>query len=133
MDLHDDPTVSLLFCGDERIQQLNARWRELDEPTDVLSFPAHHPDALPEAPDHLGDIAISIPCAERLVASGDHRRRVATELDRDPESLDWSLDDEVAFLFVHGLLHLVGYDHADADERQTMRSMERRLWELTTD
>lgn len=126
-----DPTVSVLLTDDDEIRRLNRRWRDLDEPTDVLSFPAHPPEAIPEDPRHLGDIAISVPYAQRLVASGEHHRRVADELGVDPDELDWSIEDEVAFLFVHGLLHLVGYHHDDADSERTMRTMERRLWELT--
>lgn len=128
-----DPHVSLLLTDDEAIRQLNEQWRGIDEATDVLSFPAHHPESIPDEPSHLGDIVISIPCATRLVDARDHGRRVAEELDVDAESLDWKLVDEVAFLFVHGLLHLLGYDHADADEEAQMRTMERRLWQLMTE
>lgn len=122
-----------MLTDDDEIRQLNARWRGDSEPTDVLSFPAHRPDEVPDDPHHLGDIAISVPTAQRLVESRDHCRRVAQQLERDPEDLDWDLADEVAFLFVHGLLHLLGYDHADPDDELRMRRLERRLWELTTD
>ncbi len=125
--------MSLLLTDDDEIQELNRRWRQRDKATDVLSFPAHRPDALPDAPRHLGDIAISVECAQRLVDSGEHCRRVAAELQRPAESLEWTLDDEVAFLFVHGLLHLVGYDHGNPEDERAMRSRERRLWELTTE
>lgn len=127
-----DPTISVLFTDNEAIQDINARWRQIDEPTDVLSFPAHRADAIPDDPAHLGDIIISVPYAEGLVGSGEHTRRVAQELGQDPDTLQWALTDEVAFLFIHGLLHLLGYDHGNAEEEAQMRQMERRLWETMT-
>ncbi len=129
----DDPFVSVLLCGDENIRQLNERWRGVDEATDVLSFPAHSPQDMPEAPRHLGDIVISIPCAERYVESQDHQRRMASELGTSPENLNWNLIDEVSFLFVHGLLHLLGYDHDEPERESEMRSQELRLWRLMTE
>lgn len=128
-----DPTVSILLTDDPTIRDLNARWRDVDEATDVLSFPAHPPEHLPDEARHLGDIVISIPCAERYVQRRDHRRRMAEELGVDAEKLDWSLVDEVHFLFVHGLLHLLGYDHGEPDEEAEMRSLELRLWRLMTE
>ena len=125
-----DPVISLLFTDDSGIRDLNRRWRGIDEPTDVLSFPAHSTVASPDAVDHLGDIAISLEYAERLVRSQDHRRRVAGQMDVEPAELDWTLCDEVCFLFVHGLLHLVGYDHARPEQESKMRAMEYRLWHL---
>lgn len=133
LDLTDDAQVSLLFTGDDEIQELNRKWRQIDRPTDVLSFPAYPAGELPENPRHLGDIVISVPCAKRLADAEDHCRRVAEELDVDPDRLDWTLDDELAFLFAHGLLHLVGYDHRTASEESRMRAMERRLWQLLSD
>ncbi len=127
-----DPTVSVLLADDDTVRELNARWRGIDEPTDVLSFPAHTPESLPENPGHLGDVVISIPCAERYTQSGDHRRRMALELNVDPDELSWSLVDEVSFLFVHGLLHLLGYDHTHLEEEARMRSAELRLWRILT-
>ena len=95
--------VSVLFCADERMRTLNRRWRGLDRPTDVLSFPAGA-----ESDGFLGDIVISVPYASRSA-----RRREeppAREIDR---------------LLVHGLLHLAGYDH-ETDEGQ-MDALEGRV------
>lgn len=128
----DDPTVSVLFTDDPTIRGLNARWRDVDEATDVLSFPAHAPENLSVEALHLGDVVISIPCAERYVERRDHRRRMADQLGVDTDELDWSLVDEVLFLFVHGLLHLLGYDHVQPDEEDRMRALELRLWRLMT-
>ncbi len=53
---------------------------------------------------------------------------MAEELGVVPDALEWSLDDEVHFLLLHGLLHLLGYDHGDAEEEAAMKAEERRLW-----
>ena len=127
-----DPEVSVVLTDDETIRELNAQWRGVDEATDVLSFPIYEAAELPLAPPHLGDIVISVPCAQRMVQSQEHRRRVAEDLGVPPDQLVWSLPEEVAFLFVHGLLHLVGYDHATTDEEVQMRQMEHRIWEMIT-
>lgn len=125
--------MSVLLADDDEIRRLNAEWRDLEEPTDVLSFPAHPAGELPDDPEHLGDIAISIDTAERIVESGEHHRRIAEQLDCEPGELQWNLGDEVAFLFVHGLLHLVGYDHRTLEDEQKMRAMESRLWDTMND
>jgi probable rRNA maturation factor len=97
--------VSVLFCADARMRSLNRRWRGMDRPTDVLSFPAG--DA---ADGFLGDIVISVPYASRAA-----RRRSeapAREIDR---------------LLVHGLLHLAGYDHeTDDGEMEALEARVRR-------
>ena len=82
----DDPEISVVLCDDEFIRALNARYRGQDKPTDVLSFPQ-------EDPEVLGDIVISLPTAARQA-----------------NSAGWTLENEVALLCVHGLLHLLGYD-----------------------
>ena len=132
LDLND-PVVSLLLTNDPHIQSLNAQWRQKDEPTDVLSFPAFEAASIPDDPPHLGDIIISVETAQRMVTSGEHRSRVAEELQRDPRHLDWTLSDEVAFLFIHGLLHLLGFDHLEADEEDEMKRHEAMLWSLMSD
>ena len=86
--------VSILLCGDRRMRNLNRQHRGLDRTTDVLSFPMW--DRLPSAVDHvlLGDIAISAPRAALQARQLGHS--LGRELDR---------------LVVHGMLHLIGYDH----------------------
>ena len=81
-----DPEISVVLCDDPFIQSLNARYRGQDKPTDVLSFAQ-------EDPDVLGDIVISLPTAARQA-----------------EAAGWTLENEIALLGVHGLLHLLGYD-----------------------
>lgn len=127
-----DPELSVVLTDDAHIQQLNAQWRDEDKPTDVLSFPLWEPDELSPDVPALGDIVISLEYAHRLVATETHKQRVAAELDVAPESLDWGLDDEVGFLLIHGLLHLVGYDHADPVEEAEMKDKERELWEASS-
>lgn len=128
-----DPELSIVFTDDEQIQQLNAQWRGEDKPTDVLSFPLHEPFEFDETTPGaaLGDIVISLPYAERITTEYAHRDRVAQNLGVPPDSIDWSLDDELDFLVIHGLLHLIGHDHAEPDEEAAMRDEERRLWEAS--
>ena len=87
--------VSVLFCADARMRTLNRRWRGKDKSTDVLAFPAREGGA---GGGFLGDIVISVPYAAR-----EARRR------REPAAR------EVDRLLVHGLLHLMGYDHEKDD------------------
>jgi probable rRNA maturation factor len=95
--------VSVLFCADRRMRALNRRYRGQDRPTDVLAFPAGDAGGR-----FLGDIVISVPYAAR-----EARRR------REPGSR------EVDRLLVHGLLHLMGYDH-ETDDGQ-MDALEARV------
>jgi len=95
--------LSILLCDDDAIQELNRRYRKKNRPTDVLAFPMNEgPGPLPDA-GLLGDVVISLPTATRQAA--DHDRPII---------------DEVTFLLAHGLLHLVGYDHATRREEREM-------------
>jgi len=122
--------VTLILTDDEGIRELNREYRGLDKPTDVLSFPLLEPgeeepeivfDGEYELADDdsgewseaaelehpfasmLGDIVISVPRAEAQAAEYGH-----------------SLERELGFLFVHGFLHLLGYDHENAEEEKIM-------------
>lgn len=104
--------VSILFVGDEEIHELNRDYRGVDRPTDVLSFPQ---DGFPTAPDQplpLGDIVISVPTARRQA-----------------EELEQSLERELTFLVIHGLLHLTGMDHHEEGEAEAMYARQRELLE----
>jgi probable rRNA maturation factor len=107
--------LSILLTNDARIHTINREHRGKDKPTDVLSFPQHEFVA-PEKPRGklplllLGDVVISLETALRQ-AKG--RRR--------------SLEDEVRFLLAHGILHLVGYDHATPSEKKVMTKRTREL------
>ena len=103
--------VGLVVSGDEVLRDLNRRYRGLDEPTDVLSF-GHDPSGEPfvTPPDgvrRLGEVILSYPMAERQ----------AQEAGR-------STQEEAAHLVVHGLLHLLGYDHDDPEDERRMRARE---------
>lgn len=108
---------SVLVTDDATIQELNREWRQKDKPTDVLAFPIDEHaarDALARQSGGdglvLGDVVISLHTAERQARG---RRR--------------ELFDEVRFLLAHGLLHLVGFDHATPEEKREMVAMTRRL------
>lgn len=116
---------AVVLTGDAEIRELNATWRGLDEATDVLSF------ALLEAPDAaitgsaIGDVVVSVETAARMAASGEHRDRVCEELGG---RVEWSLQAEIGFLVVHGMLHLLGYDHGTPAEEAEMQSRERGVF-----
>ncbi len=93
LDMQDNQyEISLLLTDDETIRQLNKEYRNKDKSTDVLSFPM-------EDEIMLGDIVISVDTAKRQA-----------------EEAEINLDRETAFLFIHGLLHLLGYDHETSQE-----------------
>jgi probable rRNA maturation factor len=100
----DDATIA--FVSDRQIKELNRRFRGIDKATDVLSFPAGEETTGPNA--NLGDIAISL---ERAAVQAKENRL--------------TLDDEIAQLILHGLLHLCGYDH-ETDNGE-MNRLERKL------
>lgn len=99
--------VTVLLTDDVQLQELNNAYRGIDKPTDVLSFPAG--EAMPGMEDdlQLGDIAISVPYAERQAYEGQH-----------------SLKSELQLLAVHGTLHLLGYDHMEPEDKQDMWSVQ---------
>ena len=120
--------VSIVLTTDEEIRRLNKEWRDIDEPTDVLSFPMREGES-PEIAEKLplGDIVISVETAIRYVDSCHHRDRI----NEGPQPLTetWSLLDELTFLMIHSTLHLLGHDHAEPEEEKIMRSMEKE-WML---
>jgi probable rRNA maturation factor len=128
LKLTGDPEISVVLCDDATIHQLNLQWREEDTPTDVLSFPLLEDDEDPATAFALGDIVISVEYAERLVATDTHRARVAAELGVPLDALTWTLAEEIEFLFIHGLLHLIGHDHLEPEEEAEMKAEEVRLW-----
>jgi probable rRNA maturation factor len=104
--------VCVLITDAEEIRTLNRTYRNIDRVTDVLTFPAWEGDAILCPPDgYLGDIAV---CYERAVEQA--------------EEYGHSLERELAFLAVHGALHLMGYDHMQpADEQKMMQKQEEIL------
>lgn len=118
--------LAITFVDAEEIQVLNREYRGKDQSTDVLSFPqcewekplrvgavstkAMHEETPPEI---LGDIVISLPDAEK-----------------NAQNIGQGLDREVAFLLVHGILHLCGHDHMQADEEKNMLAEQEQLMNL---
>ena len=102
-----DAEISILLCTDSFMRDLNRKWRGIDQPTNVLSFPAADP---PATGPLLGDIAIAFGTAAREAAAEGKLLR-----------------DHVAHLLVHGFLHLVGYDHQESAEAEAMESLESTL------
>ena len=97
-----DCELSIVLTDDSRLQELNRNYLGIDAPTDVLSFPASEMD--PETGGrYIGDILISIPRAQSQADAAGH-----------------PLESEVQLLVVHGVLHLLGHDHADAEEKSRM-------------
>lgn len=101
-----DTEVSILLTDDAHIAQLNSQYRHVEGPTDVLSFSQTEGDdePIPGMEDNLlGDVVISVETAQRQAAEQAK-----------------SLESEMDMLLVHGLLHLLGYDHAEPDEERVM-------------
>ena len=97
-----DADLTLVLTGDSQIQALDRDFLDKDAPTDVLSFPASETD--PETGRrYLGDIIISVPRAEAQSIAAGH-----------------SLEAELSLLVIHGVLHLLGHDHAGTDEKARM-------------
>lgn len=113
-----DVELSLVIAGQERVQQLNRSYRGKDEPTDVLAFSMLAGQETSEVesplfitpPDgvlHLGEVIISYPQA--LIQAEEHHH---------------SLKREIAILIIHGVLHLLGYEHDKPEQEQQMRARE---------
>lgn len=97
-----DSELSIILTDDARLHELNLNYLNVDAPTDVLSFPASETDPETGA-RYIGDILISIPRAQAQAEAAGH-----------------PLEAEVQLLVVHGVLHLLGHDHARAKEKARM-------------
>jgi probable rRNA maturation factor len=112
-NLSNDPEVSILFVDDRIIKEMNLLYRGIDESTDVLSFSMReessdeYPSVFLEEDNLLGDVVISLETARRQSDEYGH-----------------SLDREIGFLTVHGILHLLGYDHINEEDAIIMRKKE---------
>lgn len=116
-ELDDAAEVSVVLVSDRRMRELNRRFAGDDHTTDVLSFPLDDGFAPPDAPRELGDIIISVEVAVRQVGTKARRGHRKTA----------SLAEEIALLFVHGALHLLGHDHAASAEAERMLAAEQRV------
>ena len=105
--------LAVMLTDDAGIRVLNNNWRGIDKATNVLSFPALPPTGQRkpgDAPRMLGDIAIAYQTLRRE-AEEEHKR----------------FDHHLSHLAVHGFLHLVGYDHEDDDDAETMEALETEI------
>ncbi len=107
VDIIDGAEVSLMFCDDARIRELNHDWRNIDKPTNVLSFPATAQGGLRLM---LGDIAIAFETVQ--LEAADEGKSIA---------------DHTAHLIAHGFLHLVGFDHVEEQDALVMENKEREI------
>ena len=121
-DFQNHCEVSVTFTDNEGIRELNKKFREMDKPTDVLSFPLFEggvPEDMEEADE--GEEKIKIPLGD-IVISMEKALEQATEYGH-------SFEREVAFLCVHSVLHLLGYDHelSEEDEKDMFRRQDEIL------
>jgi probable rRNA maturation factor len=99
-----------LLTDDSEIQALNRQWRGKDKPTDVLSWPGFSAPQPPVMGESLGDVAISLDTAARQATAR-----------------GWDLEDEVALLLVHGILHLLGHEDDTEVGSEAMKAIEREI------
>lgn len=101
--------ASIVLTDDKQLQALNLQYLEIDAPTDVLSFSSGEMDPDTEVV-YLGDVIISLDRAAAQAAAGGH-----------------SVQDELSLLVVHGMLHLLGHDHGEAQEKEAMWASQARI------
>ena len=112
--IHPQAELSVVLVGEEPMTDLHVRWMNEPGPTDVLSFPmdelrSPRDDEEPEE-GVLGDVVLCPQVAQRQADAAGH-----------------SLDDELALLLTHGILHLIGYDHLEPEEHAEMFGLQARL------
>ena len=120
LNLSFDPVVSVSFIDNEEIHKINKEYRKIDRPTDVISFAfLDNEDRAKEyasgMPVILGDIYISLDKADEQAKEYGH-----------------SMKRELCFLFVHGLLHLLGYDHMTKEDEEVMFPLQDKILEGET-
>ena len=118
-EFDEDCEISLSFVTNEEIHQINRQFRNVDAPTDVLSFPqltfeeGEEADVNENGEIVLGDIIISVERAKEQAEEYGH-----------------GLKREIAFLTVHSMLHLLGYDHMENDEEEDMFRRQKEILEI---
>ncbi len=109
-----DLYLSITLSNEEYIHRINKETRNVDKPTDVLSFPMFEKDEIPKEktgiPDVLGDIIICIPIVKKQAIEYEH-----------------SFKRELAYMLVHGFYHLMGYDHIEEKDKKEMRKKEENI------
>ena len=115
MELNPECEISLTFVDVTEMEELHIKWMDEAGPTDVLSFPMDMPEVKGEAVT-LGDIVIAPAVAAKQAQDAGH-----------------SVEHEIYILVTHGLLHILGYDHADPDEEKVMFALQEKIvkeWSL---
>ena len=115
LELNPDCDLNIAFVEDDYMTELHIKWMDEPGPTDVLSFPMDMPESKDDAVT-LGDIVIAPSVAARQAAAAGH-----------------SAEHEIFILASHGLLHILGYDHADPDEEKVMFALQEKIvkeWSL---
>jgi probable rRNA maturation factor len=118
MNVHPEAELSMVLLDSTSMADLHMRWMDLPGPTDVMSFPMDElepggrPDTPEPGPAMLGDIVLCPEFAAEQAAAAGH-----------------SLGHELALLTIHGVLHLLGYDHAEPEEEKEMFALQRQLLE----
>jgi probable rRNA maturation factor len=116
MELNPECEISLTFVDVTEMEELHIKWMDEPGPTDVLSFPMDMPESKGEVVT-LGDIVIAPAVAAKQAQDAGH-----------------SVEAEIYILATHGLLHILGYDHADPDEEKVMFALQEKIvkeWSLT--
>jgi probable rRNA maturation factor len=98
----ENASLTLVLTDDDQLHNLNRDYLGIDSPTDVLSFPADETDPETDSP-YLGDILVSMPRAASQAESAGH-----------------NIEAEAQLLVIHGVLHLLGHDHMEAEEKERM-------------
>jgi probable rRNA maturation factor len=109
MELNPECEISLTFVDVTEMEELHIKWMDEPGPTDVLSFPMDMPESKGEVVT-LGDIVIAPAVAAQQAATAGH-----------------SVEHEIFILATHGLLHILGYDHADPDEEKVMFALQEKI------
>jgi probable rRNA maturation factor len=116
MELNPECEISLTFVDVQEMEELHIKWMDEPGPTDVLSFPMDMPEKKGDIVT-LGDIVIAPAVAAQQAPDAGH-----------------SVEHEIYILATHGLLHILGYDHADPDEEKVMFALQEKIvkeWSLT--
>jgi len=117
MGIHPESELSISIVDEEEMTQLHIQWMDLPGPTDVLSFPMDEmrPFSAADGPGVVGDIVL---CPEFAAK----------------QAVGHSVEDEISLLTMHGVLHLLGYDHLDKEEEREMFALQEKLladWKAT--
>jgi probable rRNA maturation factor len=112
MGIHVDSELSITLVDEKEMSDLHMRWMDEDGPTDVLSFPMDEmkPHSAAQGPGMVGDVVLCPDYAAQQAATAGH-----------------SLGEELELLTVHGILHLLGYDHREEIEKEAMFGLQEEL------